>query len=238
MAVYGTSAVAHLAAGHAPADVVPDQPALSECPGSPAYPVCSSCNARSASPVATMRPPTMTCTRSASSCTRNRLKLCDGDDADTPFVCGVLQPARHLAERIDIESRVDFVEDADGRAEDTELHHLGALRLASREVDVERAPQQLRVEADGLRLVGHAAGECRLGRSVGRRRVEQGVQADARHLHGVLRARGRGRRAPAAKPASAVSSCPSIVTEPSVTSVPGRPISAWARCSCPSRWAP
>ena len=139
-----------------------------------------------------MRPSTITCTRSASSCTRKRLKWVMARSPDAPLGGGVLQAARHLAQRVDVEARVDLVEDADGGPEHAELDHLGALALAAREVDVERPAQQAGVEADGLGLLDHALlqRERRLGADVAHAaaggRGQQRVQAHAGHLDRVL----------------------------------------------------
>src|SRR5580658_1525503 len=57
------------------------------------------------------------------------MKVGDGQYAQPPFGGRPLQAAGHRAQRVDVETRVDFVEDAERGAEHSELHHLVALSL-------------------------------------------------------------------------------------------------------------
>ena len=101
-----------------------------------------------------------------------------------------------------------------------ELDHLGALALAAGEVDVERPAQQARVEADGLRLLAHAA--CRSLPGPGRRRprcrsAAAAASSECRPTPGTSTGCWRARNSPARARSQAgrpTSSRPSMVMEP------------------------
>ena len=70
----------------------------------------------------------------------------------TCFVAQRLDPPGAVAQRVDVEPRVELVEDRDPRREHRQLQRLVALLLTARQVDVQRAVQELLVEVDLRRL--------------------------------------------------------------------------------------
>ena len=67
----------------------------------------------------------------------------DGQHAQAYVVRHALHAPRDVAQRIDVETRVDLVEHRERRREHRELDRLGALLLAARELVVDAPGQQL-----------------------------------------------------------------------------------------------
>lgn len=110
--------------------------------------------------------------------------------ASTPSPCSEVSctdPAGHVAEAVDVEPRIDLVEDRDAVAEDRDLDRLVPLALPAGQVDVDRPVEQPLVEPDAPRFVvdrrgdGDRVAPCRHGR------LDQHVlERDPRHFDGVL----------------------------------------------------
>ena len=139
------------------------------------------------------------------------IEVGDGQQADAPLGGVVLQAPRHLAQGVDVETRVNFVEDADRGPNHPQLDHFGALALATGEVDVEGSAQQAGIETYGLRLLFHSllqrGGRLRANlahTAPHSRSSQQRVQAHPGDLHRVLQRQeqpGAGRPRPAVRPA-------------------------------------
>ena len=76
----------------------------------------------------------------------------DDQRAKTVLVRCVFDTASAIAQRIDVETRVELVENGDARTQHCQLQCLVALLLATRQVDVERALKKRLIEVDASRL--------------------------------------------------------------------------------------
>ena len=98
-----------------------------------------------------------------------------------------LDPASDVAQRIDVETTVDLVEDRELRFEHRELQRLRPLLLAARELDVEAPLEELRVDvlARGLGVQALPK-DLRVGTSTVGGRSHQIAEAHAGKLDRVL----------------------------------------------------
>ncbi len=97
-----------------------------------------------------------------------------------------LDSLTHHAERVDVESGVELVEDCEGRAQHTQLQGLVALFLAAGQVDVEGTFEELGTEPDALGFDPHPLTDFgRVLRGTDRCR-QQVAECDTRNLGRVL----------------------------------------------------
>ena len=114
---------------------------------------------------------------------------------------------------------------------DAHLDHLGALLLAARKADVDRALQHLDVHAEQRRLLARELDELAAGQLGFAARAALRVEAlaqelevgDAGDFDRILEAEEQARRGALVRLQREQVACPSNVTRPSVTSYPGRP---------------
>ena len=111
----------------------------------------------------------------------------DGQHAQVLLVGHGLDAPAAGPQGVDVETRVELVEDGEAGGEHGELEGLVALLLATREIDVERPGQELLAEADAIGLGLHGlvhgprvtpGGHGRLG--------QDRLEADPGHLGRVL----------------------------------------------------
>ena len=165
----------------------------------------------------------------------------DGEHAHPPFGRGLLQPAATSPSASTSSPESTSSRTHDARAEHAELHHLGALALAAREVDVERPAQQRLRRGRPPSASSPSAASVAEGGAIRRRRRRPRPAARQAARPGTSTGCCSARNSPArarCQAGSPTSSCPSMVMEPSVTSVPGRPISAWASVLLPEPLGP
>src|SRR6056297_686883 len=103
------------------------------------------------------------------------------------FVAHRLHPPGAVAQCVDVEARVELVEDRDLGCQHRQLQGLVALLLATREVHVERPVEEALLEADPGRLVAQLLVEVTGGAPTrGERFGEHVVEHHAGHLGGIL----------------------------------------------------
>ncbi len=111
----------------------------------------------------------------------------DGEHAEADLLGGRLDPAGAGPQRVDVEARVELVEQGDLRLEHAQLQRLVLLLLAARQVDVDGPHQQLGVEGEPLGLGRdrrpHQLGVAARGPDG---RGQQVLHGHARHLGRVL----------------------------------------------------
>ena len=172
------------------------------------------------------------------------MKWVIGEDAQAPLGRGPLEAAGHRAERVDVEAGVDLVEDAERRPEHAELEHLVALALAAGEVDVERAVEEPRVEADRASASSamRSPSERRLASASvarpGGRRQERVASPTPGHLDRVLQ--GEEQPGPGPLPGRQARQLLPVEARSSPRSPRSRvgPSARGPACSCPSRSGP
>ena len=98
-----------------------------------------------------------------------------------------LDPLGAVPQRIDVETRVQFVKDGDTWAQHCELQRLAALLLTARQVHIERTVQQALVETDTFRLRPHDSRDRGwVVAASSERRLEHVVELHPGDLDGVL----------------------------------------------------
>ena len=85
-------------------------------------------------------------------------------------------------QRVDVEAAVGLVEHRELRAHDAHLDHLGALLLAARKADVDRALEHLGVHAEQRRLVSRELDEFAAGKLGFAARAPLRIEAFAQEL--------------------------------------------------------
>src|SRR5262245_27434184 len=111
----------------------------------------------------------------------------DREHAEVLLACRCLDAPSARPEGIDVEARVELVEDRDGRLENGELQRLVALLLTAGQIDVQWTFEEAGVEADACRLGGDPRREVT---NIAALRLERGgehvLEAHAWHLGRVL----------------------------------------------------
>ena len=78
----------------------------------------------------------------------------DHQHAEVVFLGGCFHAARTVTQGVDVEARVELVENCELRLEKRQLQGLVALLLASRQVDVQRARHEIGAEVDATGFLG------------------------------------------------------------------------------------
>ena len=143
----------------------------------------------------------------------------DREDAEVVVAGHRLDPARHVAQRVDVETRVDLVEDGEARLQHRELQRLDPLLLAPGELVVHAPLEELVAHAESRRFGARAAGRGRRARSPprphrGREEVAHRARPGPRPGTACAGTDPRAARCHVGRPRS---SSPSRVTEPAVT---------------------
>ena len=113
----------------------------------------------------------------------------DHQRAHVVFAGRIHHATRAVAQRVDVETGVELVEDRDLRLQDRHLQRLVALLLATRQIDIERTIEELLVEIDAGRLGAQGAVEPRdvgVASAPLERFPEHGIEHHSRHFRGVL----------------------------------------------------
>ena len=111
----------------------------------------------------------------------------DGEDAEPVVVGHRLDPTGDVAQRVDVETAVDLVENRELGSQHRELEGLGPLLLPTGELDVQPAVEELLRDTEARRFRRHARREV-VGRAAltPERGVEEVAEADPGELHRVL----------------------------------------------------
>ena len=130
-----------------------------------------------------------------------------------------LDPARHVAQRVDVEAGVDLVEHRELRLEHRELQRLGPLLLAAGELDVDAAREELVVRPRGARASAATrvvqAGGVAAPAATAAPSKSPSARPGTSTGYCIARNRPAAARCSVGRPSS---SSPSMVTEPPVTS--------------------
>ena len=93
----------------------------------------------------------------------------------------------HGLHGVDVETRVDLVEDRKLGLEYPELHCFVALLLAARQVDIERTGNEFGVKTNAFCFLGDGLADClRLSASSNRGGLQHGLEGHAGHFGWVL----------------------------------------------------
>ena len=84
------------------------------------------------------------------------LEMRNGQDSEAPLFCGTFDSAGHCTKSVNVETRVNLIEDCEQRLQGGQLNNFSSLGFPSRKVHVQRTLEKVGAQANSGSLFHHS----------------------------------------------------------------------------------